>query len=380
MRISVKKFEGVFYRERKELFNGRPDKTFEICWNEAGRKRWKTIGRLSRGVTAEAARLARMEILSGKTTVPADQGLTVAEVLADWRAARTRPTPSVKSSVKRLTADLGQVRLRDLSLARLDGYKQALRRQGLADSSIGFMLTWLGAAVNQAIRHGRWAGFNPLSRAAGFRMPVPDNKGERWLRPDEADRLLAALKVSSPTWHDLALVSLHTGARLGELYRLRAGDVSAESSTAILQGKSGRREPVSLTPEALEAILTRGKRPGELVFGGSGGKAPRDARPFMAAVDLLGLNEGVTDRRHRVWFHTLRHTFASWLVQGGTDLYTVQRLLRHASPDMTQRYAHLDPGRLRAPLEIIRQALDHRTPPRPPASPGGPPRPGAGLH
>jgi integrase len=380
MRISVKKFEGVFYRERKELFNGRPDKTFEICWNEAGRKRWKTIGRLSRGVTAEAARMARMEILSGKTAVPADQGLTVAEVLSDWAAHRAPMHKAIRSSVVHLTADLGAIRLRELTAGRLDDHVLTLRRRGLADSSISFRLSWLSAAVNHAIRHGRWAGFNPLSRAAGFQLPKADNKGERWLRPDEADKLLAALKVSSPTWHGLALVSLHSGIRLGELYRLRAGDVSAESSTAILQGKSGKREPVSLTPEALEVILTRGKRPGELVFGDHRGKPPCDSKPFMAAVDLLGLNEGVTDRRHRVWFHTLRHTFASWLVQGGTDLYTVQRLLRHSSPSMTQRYAHLDPGRMRAPLEIIRRALDHRTPPPPPGSPAGSRRPGAGLH
>ena len=55
------------------------------------------------------------------------------------------------------------------------------------------------------------------------------------------------------------------------------------------------------------------------------------------------LNEGITDPRDKVVFHTLRHTFASWLVQAGVPLYTVQRLMGHKSIVMTQRYAHLAP-------------------------------------
>jgi hypothetical protein len=42
-RISVKKFTGVFFRERKTLFNGRPDRTFEVCWQQDGKKFWKTF-------------------------------------------------------------------------------------------------------------------------------------------------------------------------------------------------------------------------------------------------------------------------------------------------------------------------------------------------
>nr|MCR4665749.1 tyrosine-type recombinase/integrase [Desulfovibrio sp.] len=55
------------------------------------------------------------------------------------------------------------------------------------------------------------------------------------------------------------------------------------------------------------------------------------------------LNEGITDPQDKVVLHTLRHTYASWLVQAGLLLYTVQRLMGRKSIIMTQRYAHLAP-------------------------------------
>jgi integrase len=62
----------------------------------------------------------------------------------------------------------------------------------------------------------------------------------------------------------------------------------------------------------------------------------------------LALNEGISDNRQKVVIHTTRHTFASWLVQKGTPLYTVSKLMGHSSIRMTERYAHLAPDTQRA--------------------------------
>jgi integrase len=65
-------------------------------------------------------------------------------------------------------------------------------------------------------------------------------------------------------------------------------------------------------------------------------------------VNELQLNDNVVDDRQKVVFHTLRHTFASWLVQAGTPIYTVANLMGHSTIAMTQRYAHLAPEGNRA--------------------------------
>jgi integrase len=61
----------------------------------------------------------------------------------------------------------------------------------------------------------------------------------------------------------------------------------------------------------------------------------------------LGFNKGITDARQKLVFHSLRHTFASWLVQRGTPIYEVAKLLGHSTVRMTERYSHLAPDTVR---------------------------------
>jgi integrase len=74
---------------------------------------------------------------------------------------------------------------------------------------------------------------------------------------------------------------------------------------------------------------------------------------FSRVVQTLGLNEGIIDRRERLSFHTLRHTYASWAVMAGVPLYVVGKALGHKTLVMTQRYAHLAPDSHRIVFEVV---------------------------
>ena len=64
------------------------------------------------------------------------------------------------------------------------------------------------------------------------------------------------------------------------------------------------------------------------------------------------------DKRKKVWFHTLRHTFASWLAQSGTvTLQELRDIMRHESIAMTERYAHLIPGKAETKTALIGDIL-----------------------
>ena len=77
----------------------------------------------------------------------------------------------------------------------------------------------------------------------------------------------------------------------------------------------------------------------------------------MDVVDDLKLNEGITDRKMKVVFHTLRHSCASHLVMTGVDLTTVQSILGHKTLAMTNRYSHLSPAHKKAAMASMDKVL-----------------------
>ena len=81
-------------------------------------------------------------------------------------------------------------------------------------------------------------------------------------------------------------------------------------------------------------------------------------RIFFEVVAELKFNEGITDPRQKVVAHTLRHTFASWHVTAGTDIYTLKELLGHSVIQMTERYSHLAPGTLQNATKTLERAIE----------------------
>jgi integrase len=79
---------------------------------------------------------------------------------------------------------------------------------------------------------------------------------------------------------------------------------------------------------------------------------------FERAINRLGWNEGVSDPRQRVVFHTCRHTFASWLAIQGTPIFTIAKLMGHKSIAMSERYSHLSPDHKKEAVNGLEAALN----------------------
>ncbi len=98
-------------------------------------------------------------------------------------------------------------------------------------------------------------------------------------------------------------------------------------------------------------------KPSDYIFEGRNGKVNLCSLTFKRTVDELKLNEGIDDPRLKVCFHTCRHSYASWLVEAGQDLYVVQRLLVHKTNQMTQRYSHIAESKFREAASTLSAAL-----------------------
>ncbi len=153
------------------------------------------------------------------------------------------------------------------------------------------------------------------------------------------------------------------GLRLGEVMRLKLSDIDGQRMTIrVEQGKGRKDRYVMLSAALLETLRAywREARPREFLFPGHGGKRPLHEsvaqRVFKAAREKAGI-------RKRVSFHTLRHSFATHLLESGTNVRTIQALLGHRSLGTTQRYTHLAQNyvhEVRSPLDRLRR----KEPPR----------------
>jgi integrase len=248
--------------------------------------------------------------------------------------------------------------LKAIAPIHLERVKKNMADAGRAARSITYTLAVVRQVFNFARDHDLFAGQNPVTK---IKKPSADNRRVRFLTHDEAERLLDALAEKSPQVRDMALLSLHCGLRAGEIFSLTWGDVDMERGVLTLRDtKSGRTRAAILTDAAKTMLEDRERRgPADLVFPSeTGEKVGQVSQTFIKTVNALGLNDGVTDPRQKVVFHTLRHTFASWLAEDGADLYVIQQLMGHQSFAMVQRYAHLSPDTLRRAVRGLEAGMD----------------------
>lgn len=258
---------------------------------------------------------------------------------------------------------MGNKYIKDVSTFDIERMKKSIMDAGRAPRMCEYILTTLGQIYRHAERTGYYEGPLPTSTV---KKPRYDNKRVRFLSLYEAHHLLDILRGMSQQVHDMALMSLHCGLRAGEIFSLTWGHVDLEHNLInLMDTKSGRTRTLSMTDDVKAVFTTMGPgRNGELVFPSNNGKKIGVmSQTFPRAVKQAGLNDGVTDRRQKVTFHTLRHSFASWLVMDGISLYQVKELLGHASLTMTERYSHLSPDRNKLAAETMGKLFQQKLQP-----------------
>ncbi len=202
------------------------------------------------------------------------------------------------------------------------------------------------------------------------KKPKINNERERFFTDEEEHLLLTELLKRSPITHDMAVMSLDTGARWGELAALTWRHVDLEAGTArLVDTKAGNNRTIYATARVKE-ILSQRKQEAQskYVFPAVGGnKQEQGNAVFKRTIDDLGFNDdvemidGKKDTRYELCFHSLRHTFASRLANNGVHREIVQKLMGHHDPKMTQRYSHLESSTLRAAVQVLEKQPDNVT-------------------
>jgi len=250
-----------------------------------------------------------------------------------------------------------------------DGVRQVLgelHHRGIARSSAGRHLAAIRTFAGYLVREEKIAG-DPTALVGS---PRKEHTLPAHMATEEMDRLLISADVSTVAGRrDQAILELFyaSGLRLSELVDLDLEDANLSGRMVRVRGKGGKERLVPFNKTAAEAIRTMlADRKSSSKFEVRSSKARHERRRTPLFLNLRGgrLTTRSVDRivrqhvRHAaiargISPHALRHTFATHLLQAGADLRAIQELLGHARLATTQRYTHLDVGRL---MEVYKAA------------------------
>lgn len=205
---------------------------------------------------------------------------------------------------------------------------EAQQMQRVSPSTVKHYRAALSGIFKVALRHD-WVDRNPCRDLDAIKI---SNARYRFLTQSEWQTLKKALPEPLLS---IAEISVLRGMRLGEILALKWSDIdNGRDEISLSKTKNGRPRVIPLEG-AVDPIMRQPGRSG-YVFSNSKGRQ-MDVAYVSRRVNKIAREAGIED----FTFHDLRHTYASWYVQRGGDLYRLQLILGHLSPAMTQRYAHL---------------------------------------
>ena len=347
-----------------KIHKGKPDICYYIAYKLDGKLTWEKIGWVSEGYSLKVAADLRAERIRAmrhgeelpKQKAKAPTFKALAEKYLKWSSEnKNRKGIEDKSRYENhLKTRFDEKRLDEIAPFDLERMKSEMAKAGISPKTISHCLGLLRAMFNRASDWNIYQGPNPVKKV---KMPVVQNARDRFLSVEEAEVLLQELKrnprykkeyreLKDQKLHDIALISLHTGARASEIFNLKKQDADFDNGLVALRDTKNTETRYAPMTNAVHEILKRRlpKDPDGYFFTDEDGNRIKEvSNAFERIVERLKFNECVSDPRQKVVFHTLRHTFASWLAIQGTPLYTIAKLMGHKSISMSERYSHLSP-------------------------------------
>jgi len=355
------KYPGVYYIKAKHVATNKPERVYYIMYRKNGKQVHEKAGRQfqddmtpARAAKKRAKRIDGDELTNKELRVAQQTKKAAKET--KWTISKlseeyfkNRPdnksrgidqgrydnylkTPFGKKEPKELLPlDVDRIRIKLLKKKSPQTVKHVLN-----------LLTWI---INFGVKKN-------LSEGISFQIqkPTVNNLVTEDLSDIQLKKLLKAIEADSNIQiKNMMKMALYTGMRRGEMFKLKWKHVDFDRGFILLKDpKGGPDQKIPFNNEARAILESHPRVPrSPYVFPGRGGKQRVSAQ---AGVNKIKTAAGLPKKFRPL--HGLRHAYASMLASSGqVDMYTLQKLLTHKSPIMTQRYAHLRD-------EVLRKASD----------------------
>ncbi len=359
------KFNGVFYRE--SITNDKLDKTYYIRYKDKDNKDKEIkIGKYSEGFRENYCNQLRNEIITkqriGEEPPAAARNkrkkiLSIETISENYFSERKegQNKGTDKSNFKNYilpyfkNLDFENISKDDIQVFtnQLKKTKSLIKKDLISDKTINNILNFLKALIKYAFRNDYIK--NDFSKY--IQLLEIDNARERFLTKDEIKQLFEYSK-DDETLYLLFKLALNTGGRLATLLNIHKKDIDFTHDLITLKDfKNNSTYKAFLTDDLKELLEKRvnSLKPNDMLF------TSNPERRLRAKLDEL-FNKDINDndRKNKIVFHSLRHTFASHLAINGTPIFTIQKLMNHKDIRMTLRYAKLSPDSGREAVKNLR--------------------------
>ncbi|MCG3668342.1 MULTISPECIES: tyrosine-type recombinase/integrase [Arcobacteraceae] len=355
---------GIYFRETTT--NDKIDKTYYITYkNEQNKKVWQKIGKYSEGIREAYCNQKRNEILTKQRNGEEPP------VIAQKKKRNVLSIETIANEYFTLRKD-GKSKLTDKShfthyilpyfknldfenitkdeiqkfTFQLKKTKSVLKKELLADKSINNILNFLKALIKYAFKND----FIKNDFSKYIILLDIDNARERFLTKEEIETLYENSK-DDETLFLLFNLALKTGGRLETLLNIQKKDIDFSHNLLTLKDFKNNSTYKAFLTDDLKSLLEKkvvDLKLNDQLF------PSNPERRLRKILDEL-FNEGIdfNDRKNKIVFHSLRHTFASHLAIIGTPIFTIQKLMNHKDIRMTLRYAKLAPDSGKAFVEKL---------------------------
>lgn len=303
-----------------------------------------------------------------------DPPRTFEEVMIEYLAHAENTQKSFSTTqdrVKALIPFFGGRVMNDVAGKDIREYSSMRLKAGRANSTVNRELAALSAAINWCVTELEWKLPNPVK---GRTLKEPEGR-VRWITRAEVDALcrIARKQRFGVMLEDFIRLAVNTGCRKEEMLGLEWRRIDFANRLMYLDGthtKAAKRRSIPLNEGALAALKSRMAVRAEFC----------PTTPWVFArktgakvVDLSEGFEGACAKADILDFtiHDLRHTCAAWLATAGVPLIEIRDLLGHSTIQMTEKYAHLCPARVRDAVSVLDRGMSHSRYTESPAGQGG---------
>ena len=360
-------YPGVYFIIGKQTGIKKPENIFYIMYRRDGKQIHEKAGRQFQDdmTAAKAARIRALRITGDMSNQERREAEELQRLEEEQKRQReeSRPTLSRLWSLYKEVHDIKGIRTddnrfknhikpvfgdkepKDLLPLDIDRMRVKLMKKR-SPQTVKHILALLRRIINFGAEKGLCG---PLRFK--IKLPAVDNETTEDLNPDQVDKLLKVLN----TWPDIQAagiikLAIFTGMRRSEIFRLKWPDIDFENGfISILGPKGGKGQKIPINSMAMDVLKNHPRTENNFIFpgrfGGQRKTIQKEANKIKAAANL-------PDNFRPM--HGYRHLFASMLASSGkVDMFTLQKLLTHKSPAMTQRYAHLRDETLTAASGVV---------------------------